>query len=184
MLAVAIIAAPLPLGLAAASAAPRVMPSTPAGRPAFWVYAHGHFAWPGDYSYAAVPDYRDRSGGAPGGFRDIKVTLTGKWGGWQPFSPHWSFNSRPYSELTFALKPTVAGQRWSCQFVKIHDVPVGISVDVARYGPAPVAGRWATYTIPLAALGVVGQPIYKFAIQDQTGRARNVWYIDNVGFIA
>jgi hypothetical protein len=66
--------------------------------------------------------------------------------------------------------------------VKVGDVPVGIYLDVSNYGPAPVKGQWATYTVPLAALGVLGTDIYKFCIQDQTGLSSNYWYIDNVGF--
>jgi hypothetical protein len=46
-----------------------------------------------------------------------------------------------------------------------------------------VEGQWGNYTIPLSVLGVLGQPIYKFAIQDQSGASGNVWYIDNVGFV-
>ena len=32
------------------------------GSPTFWVYHDGVFAWPGDYSFVAVPDYRDKTG--------------------------------------------------------------------------------------------------------------------------
>ena len=80
------------------------------------------------------------------------------------------------------LKPTVANQSWSVYFVKVGDIPVGISIDVAHYGPAPVAGKWNTYTVPLVDLGVLGTTIYKFAIQDKTGLSNNTWDVDNVGF--
>jgi len=30
------------------------------GSATFWVYHDGVFAWPGDYSFVAVPDYRIR----------------------------------------------------------------------------------------------------------------------------
>ena len=53
----------------------------------------------------------------------------------------------------------------------------------AAGGPAPVVGQWGVYTIPLADLGVLGTSIYKFAIQDKTGLASNVWYVDDVGFL-
>jgi hypothetical protein len=55
-------------------------------------------------------------------------------------------------------------------------------VDPTKYGPAPVVGKWATYTIPLADLGVLGTSIYKFCIHDQTGLSNISWYVDNVGF--
>ncbi|HUN92072.1 MAG TPA: cellulase family glycosylhydrolase [Burkholderiaceae bacterium] len=147
-----------------------------------WVYYNGAFNWPGDYSYAATPNYADSTGAPLSGSKDILVTLTSAWGAWQPYAANWSFDSTPYTKLTFALKPTVANQRWSIQFIKVGDVPVGISLNVANYGPAPVVGQWAVYTIPLSDLGVLGTSIYKFAIQDQTGLSSNAWYVDNVGF--
>ena len=147
-----------------------------------WVYYNGVFDWPGDYSYALTPDYKDTSGGPLSGPYDIKVTLDSSWGGWLPYALNWDFNSSGYTKLTFALKPTVANQQWHVYFVKVGDVPVGIYLNVTDYGPAPVPGKWATYTVPLSDLGVLGTSIYKFCIQDQSGLSSNTWYIDNVGF--
>jgi hypothetical protein len=147
-----------------------------------WVYYNGVFDWPGDYSFVASPNYEDTSGDPLSGPHDIKVTLESAYGGWLPYAKNWNFNSAGYTKLTFALKPTVANQTWSVFFVKVGDVPVGIYLDVSKYGPAPVAGKWATYTVPLSDLGVLGTSIYKFCIQDQTGLSSNSWYVDNVGF--
>ena len=130
-----------------------------------------------------TPDYTDTSGDPLSGAHDIKATLQGAWGGWLPYSKNWDFDSTGYTKLTFALKPTVAGQTWHVYFVKVGDVPVGIYLNVTDYGPAPVPGVWATYTVPLSDLGVLNQSIYKFCIQDMTGRSSNTWYVDNVGFI-
>jgi len=146
------------------------------------VYYDGVFKWPGDYSFVATPDYQDTSGEPLSGPYDIKVTITSAWGGWLPYALNWNFNSAPYTKLTFALKPTVENQQWNVYFVKVGDVPVGIYIDPTQYGPAPVVGQWATYTIPLSVLGVQGDPIYKFCIHDETGLSNNVWYVDNVGF--
>jgi hypothetical protein len=157
-------------------------PTTAAASGTSWVYDNGVFGWPGDYSFSATPDYKDTSGNPLSGSYDIKVTLTGQWGGWLPYALNWDFNSTPYTKLTFALKPTVANQQWNVFFVKLGDVPVGIYIDPTLYGPAPVVGEWATYTIPLAVLGVQGDSIYKFCIHDETGLSSNVWYVDNVGF--
>jgi hypothetical protein len=156
--------------------------SAPPASGTSWVYYNGTFDWPGDYSFVATPDYSDTSGGPLSGAHDIKIT-SAPYGGWLPYAQNWDFNSAPYTKLTFSLKPTHSGQAWQVYFVKVGDIPVGISVNVSNYGPAPVAGQWATYTIPLRDLGVLGQPIYKFAIQDQSGVSGNVWYVDNVGFV-
>jgi hypothetical protein len=147
-----------------------------------WVYYNGAFDWPGDFDFAAVANYSDTSGGPLSGAHDIKITSS-PYGGWLPYAQNWDFNSAPYTKLTFSLKPTRAGQTWQVYFVKVGDVPVGISINVSEYGPVPVEGQWGNYTIPLSVLGVLGQPIYKFAIQDQSGASGNVWYIDNVGFV-
>jgi hypothetical protein len=146
-----------------------------------WVYYNGTFDWPGDFNFAAVGDYSDTSGAPLSGAHDIKMTSSA-YGGWLPYAQNWNFNSAPYTKLTFALKPTRSGQVWQVYFVKVGDIPVGIALNVAQYGPTPVAGQWATYTVPLKDLGVLGTSIYKFAIQDQSGANGNVWYIDNVGF--
>ncbi|MDP9064233.1 MAG: carboxypeptidase-like regulatory domain-containing protein, partial [Pseudomonadota bacterium] len=150
---------------------------------ASWVYYNGVFTWPGDFAFSATANYSDTSGAPLSGPHDIKITITSPYGGWLPYAQNYRFNSTGYNKLTFSLKPTVNNQKWNLYFVKVGDVPVGRSVDPTRYGPAPVAGKWATYTVPLADLGVLGTPIYKFAIHDETGRGHNVWYVDNVGFV-
>jgi hypothetical protein len=170
-------------GKALVSATVTVNGSTPPATGTSWVYYNGLFDWPGDYSFVAKADYHDKTGQPLSGKEDVKITLQGAYGGWLPYAQNWSFNSAPYTKLTFALKPTVANQQWSLYFVKVGDIPVGISVDVTQYGPAPVVGQWNTYTVPLAHLGVLGTTIYKFAIQDKTGLSNNTWYADNVGFV-
>lgn len=151
---------------------------------AFTVYHDGQFAWPGDYSFVATPDYRDTSGAPASGKYDIKVTLTGAWGGWQPYATHWVFDTAPYNYLQFALKPTRANQAAQVFFMLVGDKPVGIVVDPFKYGPVPVPGQWGVYTIPLADIGVARTKIYKFAIQDQTGTKDNVFYVNDVMFLA
>ena len=127
-------------------------------------------------------DYSDTTGAPASGSYDLRVDLTGPWGAWQPYALNFSFNSAPYTNLVFSLKPTRSGQLWQLYFMKVGDVPTGKVLNISNYGPAPVAGKWATYTIPLADVGVLGTSIYKFAIQDETGSASNTWYVDNVYF--
>jgi hypothetical protein len=63
-----------------------------------------------------------------------------------------------------------------------------VSVDINKYGPAPQAGVWAPYKIPLTAImthkGELLKAMYKFDIHDQTGSPANVFYINNVKFTA
>jgi hypothetical protein len=155
-----------------------------AGSAVFTVYHDGKFAWPGDYSFVATPDYRDTSGAPAAGKYDIKVTLTGAWGGWQPFATNWVFDTTPYNYLQFAFKPTQPNQSAQVYFMSVGDKPVGRGVDPFKYGPAPVPGQWGVYTIPLDDIGVAKTKIYKFAIQDKTGLKTNVFYVNDVMFLA
>lgn len=142
-----------------------------------WGYHNGVFSWAGDYSYAATIDYHDPQG--------IAVRTT-QWGAWQPFmAKNWVYPTAGYTQLTFRLKPTVPGQKWAVRFIGVGDVPLAMqyNLDVLKYGPAPVVGVWATYTIPLADLGVLGKDVYKFAIQDQTGLPSNLFYVNDAGFV-
>lgn len=163
-------------------------PVPPAGGTS-WVYHNGTLYWGGDYSFGGITiNYQDTQGMPLSGSFDISASLHGQWGGFLPFAggtvPLWNFDDSPYTYLTFALKPTRVGQTAQVYFVKVGDVPVGIVVDPfsGKYGPAPQAGVWGTYKIPLAVLGVLKTSVYKFAIQDQTGTSDNVFYLDNIGF--
>ena len=166
----------------------------------FWVYHDGFFAWGGDYSSGAVPNYHSTAGNPESGGYDIAVTLTGRWGLWAPYAggtvPTWNFNDTGYNYIVLDLKPTVPNQVWTFYFMQVHDVQIigengkQIVLNIADYGPAPQVGVWATYKIPLSLVltqWASGSPVYetsvyKFGLQDETGLAQNTWYIDNVGF--
>lgn len=160
----------------------------------FVVYANGNFKWPGDYSYAAKVNYKDTAGKPETGTYDLSVSLTSAWGAWQPFGPNWNFDITPYKFLQFDLKPTADGQKWDCFALMVGDKNIvdvsgkQVAVDINQYGPAPQAGVWATYKIPLAAImthkGELLKAMYKFDIHDQTGSPSNVFYVNNVKFTA
>jgi len=168
--------------------------ANPADGATYVVYANGVFNWPGDYSYAAKVNYRDTSGKPATGTYDLAVSLTGAWGAWQPYGPNWDFDITPYKYLQFDLKPTADGQRWDCFALMVGDKNIvdasgnPVSVDINKYGPAPQAGVWAPYKIPLTAImthkGELLKAMYKFDIHDQTGSPANVFYINNVKFTA
>jgi hypothetical protein len=173
-----------------------------------WGYFDGTFNWGGDYSWNVSLNYQDTSGQPLSGAHDLKVSLTGQWGGWQPYMctelgeplsacvAQYDYPLAGFTYLTVSLKPTIANQQWSAQFVAVGDTGIpcnygnpaanGAGVNVLAYGPAPVAGQWGTYKIPLSAFcvgpGTSNVNVYKFHIQDQTGLSSNTWYVDNVGF--
>lgn len=178
--------------------APPPPPPPPATAASFTLYADGVFAWPGDYSYSLKANYKDTSGKPTTGTYDIACSLTGQWGGWQPYAPGWVFDITPYTFLQFDAKTTVANQQWNVFALQVGDVNItdvnghGISVDLNNYGPtpgkAPVVGAWVHYKIPLALFmthkGVLLKAMYKFDIHDETGLSVNTWYVNNVKFTA
>jgi hypothetical protein len=169
-------------GCQSASLADSKTGNSKAAKPA-WVYHGGTFYWPGDYSSNATPYYTDKSGEPVGGGRDIKVVLQGKWGLFQPYATNWDFDTKPYAYFTFSIKPTLPDQALQIYFMQVGDKPVGNVVNPFKYGPAPEVGKWTAYRIPLEDLGVDHIHVYKFAIQDQTGRGENTFYLDDVGFL-
>lgn len=181
-------------GIANGSTITTIGNSTPFKSP---VYYAGAFSWPGDYSFGGTVNYKDTAGKPESGAADIAFTLNTAWGAWQPYSQGYIFPLAGYAYLQFDLKPTKAGQTWSLQAMKTGDVDnktcadAKVVLNVANYGPVPAVGVWGTYKVPIAAIfsdcvnGVMTPmaTLYKFSIQDQTGSASNLWYVDNVGFL-
>jgi hypothetical protein len=57
-----------------------------------------------------------------------------------------------------------------------------VTVSGPPYGPAPVAGQWGTYKIPLSEFALTNRLILKFTIADVTGLDANLFYVDDIGF--
>lgn len=151
---------------------------------AAWFYFGGQSSFVQDFSYSVSVNYKDVNGAPLSGSNDIAVKISGQWGGFQPvFASNYAWPTTGYSKLTFALKPTIAGESFSTYFTGVGDVNLNCGVDIAKYGPAPTVGQWGTYTIPLADLCVSGKAVYKFAIQDKTGKTGQTFYLDNIGFV-
>jgi hypothetical protein len=130
----------------------------------FWVYHDGVFNWQGDFSYpGGKVDIRwtDTKGAPESGRSDIGVSSTVAQAGFQPYAGNtvtqWDMEGGSFGFISMDLKPTVANQDWG--IVIISRLPPGdvfpwSSVALSSYGPAPVAGKWATYKIPLSVLTI------------------------------
>ena len=146
----------------------------------FDVYQNGTFNWPGDYSYSAWANYQDTSGGPESGPYDIAVSITGSYGGFQPYSgnvvPQWDLEAGSFGYISMDLKPTNSGQTWRLSIISRlppGDVYPWAGVDVTSYGPTPVVGKWATYKIPLSALSI-GKTSFQGSINGNTLTVTNV----------
>lgn len=176
---------------------PPVVTPPPAAGTA-WIYHNGAYLWAGDWSGSiATINYADTIG-APGG-KDISIKANAPWSYWLPYPPSIaatgqpSLDTTPYSAVTFQIKPTVAGQRWSMGAYKYtvsstgvftSDIPTGPGVgDISTYcAPILVPGMWSTCKIPLTALQASKlATFYKFIIQDQSGKTGDVYYLNEMG---
>jgi hypothetical protein len=154
------------------------------------VYVGGVFGWKGDYDFGGAMDYADVTG-SPSAKYDLKwCTPAGNQGGWLPYAPQDTYNLGPYKYMNLDLQPTTAGKTWDIYFFQIGDVVVNAPAVIdgrGTYGPAPRAGVWATYKIPLAAMGVgpgAISTVYKFQLHDHASIGANCWYAQNIYFSA
>lgn len=164
----------------------------PSGGSSANVYYNGMFYWAGDYSYGGTVVWADTTGHPENSPYDVMFISGG--GGWQPYSPGNNFNTGAYLYLEMDLKPVSASfKNWWVGFANVGDKPCGSEVTLPKdangtYGPTPVAGKWATYKIPLKNMnvgpGTVNINIYKFAVTTASAGNEGNWYVNNVRFLS
>lgn len=177
-----------PITLAAPTPIPTPTPTpTPPPTGVMWGYFNGQWAWAGDFTGAgtAVNYHHATTSGLHGHTQDIQLTTSGAgvaWPYWLPyFAPNYKLPNPGYTKLLLSIKPTVTGQAFGIHMERVGDLPLP-SIELMNYGPASVAGVWASYVVPLKDLGTLGDPtLYKFLIQDHSATSAG-WEIDEVGF--
>jgi hypothetical protein len=129
------------------------------------MYLNGVKTVAADFSGSTTQWFNLTSAGYNGGKTDIKVS-----GGC--FIPVWASNYQlpnpGWTTFLISMRPT-AGSAVGIHFeprVNGGDADIYPHIDLAssaaKYGPAPRAGVWASYQIPLSDLGVPpGTPLYK-----------------------
>lgn len=152
-----------------------------------WVYHLGVFKWPGDFSYSVSQNYNDTTGVPPAGVADLQIIQRGQGGSWQPYFTGYAFDLKPFTKLTFMVKPMAASSVFQVYFEATGDFPIGKSVDnIAPFCTPPLQiGKWSTCTIPLSAFDsttkVTGASIMKFDVRDN-GPVATTFYLAEVGF--
>jgi hypothetical protein len=89
-------------------------------------------------------------------------------------------DATPYTSLRFAARASAAGQRYA---VYLHDGAnqrLSSPRQLVNFGGEPRPDGWTVYQIPLAELGASGKGISGIIIQDATGGAQPVLYVDDV----
>jgi len=89
-------------------------------------------------------------------------------------------SSTPYAALTLAVQATQPGANFQVQLFDQNDNQLGNAVPLGAYGPAPVAGFWTLYSIPLADLGAVGKTVGGVMIADNLNAVLPTIYVDQV----
>lgn len=163
------------------------LPSAPAQTPPVvslpvgvtWMYQGGQkTAW-GDFSGSTTNWAYKTSSGLNGATTDIRVS-----GGC--FIPVWASNYQypnpGYSYFLISVKPSSSnpiGIHFEPRIGGDADIYPHITLTDPKYGPAPQAGVWASYKIPLADLGVPpGTPLYKAVLACDGG----TYEFDSIGF--
>ena len=91
-------------------------------------------------------------------------------------------NGASYGKLTFALKASKNNQQYAVYLRGIDGQNLSEPVSLASYGGQPVANRWKTYSIPLAALGASTTQIGHVVIHEWSGAPQPIVYVDQIQF--
>jgi len=167
---------------------PAITPPPPTG--VTWGYTNGKLSYAGDFTLGGTSvDYHHATdSGLNGHTQDIAFASSGNWG---LFLPHFAdgnvgyrYPNPGYTKLLISVKPSVTGDTFGLYFVREGDIDTAQNchVELLKYGPPTVAGKWGSYVIPLADMCVLGdKTLYKFGLQNHAGRA-TAWEMDDIGF--
>ena len=130
-----------------------------------YAYRNGQSNWSNnDLSYGTlVENYSSTDGNPQNGTYDISVDFIS--GGFQPAvapaqAPMWDLEIGAFNYAVIDVNPGPTVNGTQIIFGTVSRLPPGDvygwhpGLNVYDYGPAPVANTWATYKIPLAALGM------------------------------
>jgi hypothetical protein len=109
----------------------------------------------------------------------VSFQPTGTWGAISLHYGNGTFNTAGYTSISFALKATQANQKIGIFFNTGAAPFKKVSLDV--YG-SPPQGAWKVYTIPLSDLGASNISVTDFTIQDWSGTAGPLFYVDEMYF--
>ncbi|MBW8864930.1 MAG: glycoside hydrolase family 44 protein [Verrucomicrobia bacterium] len=95
-------------------------------------------------------------------------------------------NSSAYSGVSFWLNGGASGGQSLQVYGNLHIGGNAVVAQSPRYFLATLAANtWQQFTVPLSALGVAGHTNFTgFVIQDRTGSAQPVFYVDDVSLVA
>lgn len=149
-----------------------------------WMYLNGVKTLAGDFTGNGETTVYEHAttAGFNGGTKSILITSSVPWG---YFIPYWAANYKlpnpGYTHLLLSLKPTITGDTFGIHAERVGDVGLP-SIELLKYGPPCAAGKWGSYVIPLADLGVLGDAtLYKVVLGTHTP-GPDTWELDAIGF--
>ena len=118
------------------------------------------------------------------GSDSISVAIGTNYQGIQIWHP--DMDSSLYTSLTFWINGGPSGGQKLQVYGLLDTNGVQNKGQSAHYTlPTLTANNWQQFTIPLSSLGVAGQPNFTgFVIQDTTGNAQPVFYVDDISLVA
>jgi hypothetical protein len=134
-----------------------------------------------DWSWSCTNNFNNTSV-VHSGAKAISVTLTA---GYAAFSLHHAdMDSSPYASLSFWINGGATGGQRVQLAGLLGDANGGTVAGTTNLAPL-AANTWRQVTVSLSALGVANQPTFtRFWLQDQTGSAQPVFYLDDIILIA
>lgn len=117
------------------------------------------------------------------GTNSISVSLTAPYDGIQIYHP--DMDPTPYAAISFWLNGGASGGQALQVYGNLDVGGNAVTSQSGRYTiPVLAANSWAEFTVPLATLGVAGQPNFTgFVIQDRAGTTQPVFYVDDISLV-
>jgi hypothetical protein len=132
---------------------------------AVYAYRNGKSNWGNnDLSYGSLKEnYASTAGSPQNGTYDIAINFIN--GGFQPASappqaPIWDLELGAFKYVTVDVNPGSVVNGTRVPYGTVSRLPIGDvygwhpMLNLYDYGPAPVANKWATYKVPLLAIGM------------------------------
>ena len=133
-----------------------------------------------DWGWATI-NYNNPSPVHAGNY-SISVTA-GAWQGIQIY--HSDLDSTAYTNISFCINGGASGGQRLQVYGLLHIGSVANQSATGYYSIGPLtANSWQQFNVPLTAIGVAGKNNFTgFVIQDSTGAAQPVFYVDDISLI-
>jgi endoglucanase len=115
------------------------------------------------------------------GTKSITLTVSNAWGALF-LHRNTPLNTSPYTSLSFSVRGSEAGQKYSLVLRDENNVNIGNPLPLGTIGGDPLATLWRSYNVSLSTLSAENKTVSGIVIQDASGHAQPALYVDNMMF--